>query len=52
MQDEQLIFKKMQQGKFYIVPGLDVKLAKLGAKIVPTPIISKITYLVQKRKIG
>ena len=44
--------KKMQQGKFYIVPGLDVKLAKLGAKIVPTPIISKITYLVQKRKIG
>ena len=44
--------KKMQQGKFYIVPGLDVKIAKLGAKIVPTPIISKITYLVQKRKIG
>ena len=44
--------KKMQQGKFYIVPGLDVKIAKLGAKIVPAPIISKITYLVQKRKIG
>ena len=44
--------KKMQQGKFYIVPGLDVKIAKLGAKIVPAPIISKITYLVQKRKLG
>lgn len=43
--------KKMEKGKFYIVPGIDVKFAKLGAKIIPTPIISKITYLVQKRKI-
>lgn len=43
--------KKMEQGKFYIVPGLDVKLARVGAKIVPTPLISKITYMVQKRKL-
>ncbi len=44
--------KNMEKGKFYIVPGLDVKLAKLGAKLAPSPLISKITYMVQKRKIG
>lgn len=43
--------KKLQQGKFYIVPGIDVKIAKIGAKIIPTPIISKITYKIQKRKL-
>lgn len=43
--------KKLEKGKFYIVPGLDVKLARFGAKIVPTPLISKITYMVQKRKL-
>ena len=43
--------KKMEQGKFYIVPGMDVKLAKIGAKLAPTPLISKITYVVQKRKL-
>ena len=43
--------KKMEQGKFYIVPGMDVKLAKIGAKLAPTPLISKITYMVQKRKL-
>lgn len=44
--------KKMEQGKFYIVPGMDVKLAKIGAKLAPTSLISKITYMVQKRKIS
>ena len=43
--------KKMEQVKFYIVPGIDVKLAKIGAKLAPTPLISKITYMVQKRKL-
>lgn len=43
--------RKMERGKFYIVPGLDVKLAKIGAKIVPAPFISKITYMIQKRKL-
>lgn len=43
--------KKLEKGKFYIVPGIDVKLAKLGAKLVPSSWISKITYLVQKRKL-
>lgn len=43
--------KKLERGRFYIVPGFDVKLARLGAKLVPSPWISKITYLVQKRKL-
>lgn len=44
--------KKMEKGKFYIVPGFDVKLAKIGAKIAPSTFISKITYMIQKRKIS
>ena len=43
--------KKMEQGKFYIVPGIDVKLAKIGAKIAPPTLVSKITYKIQKRKL-
>lgn len=44
--------EKLEKGKFYIVPGLDVKLAKIGAKMAPTSLISKITYRIQKRKIS
>ncbi len=43
--------KKLERGKFYIVPGIDVKLAKLGAKLVPASFVSKITYKIQKRKL-
>lgn len=43
--------KKLEQGKFYIIPGLDVKLAKIGAKFAPTSLTSKITYMVQKKKL-
>ena len=43
--------KKMEKGKFYIVPGLDVKIGKLGAKIFPTNLVAKVSYMVQKRKI-
>ena len=34
-------YKKLEKGKFYIVPGIDVKIARLGAKILPANIISK-----------
>lgn len=44
--------KKLQKGKFYIVPGIDVKIARFGAKIFPTNIISKFAYMAQKRKLG
>ena len=43
--------KKLEQGKFYIIPGMDVKLAKVRAKFIPTNIMSKITYKIQKRKL-
>lgn len=43
--------KKMEKGKFYIVPGIDIKLAKIGAKLTPAPLVSKITYMIQKRKL-
>ena len=51
MQIAKYAIKKMEQGKFYIVPKIEVKLAKIGAKLIPTSWISKITYLVQKRKL-
>ena len=43
--------EKMEKGKFYIIPGIDIKLAKIGAKLMPVSLISKITYMIQKRKI-
>lgn len=48
----QYAIKKIEQGKFYIVPGIDVKLAKIGAKFTPSSLTSKITYMIQKRKIS
>ena len=44
--------KKLQKGKFYIVPGIDIKIARFGAKILPANIISKFAYMAQKRKLG
>ena len=38
--------------KFYIVPGLDIKLARFGARLFPSSLVSKITYMVQKRKLN
>lgn len=43
--------KKLLKGKFYIIPGLDVKLGIFFSHFIPSSIISKITYKVQKRKI-
>ena len=43
--------KKLKKGKFYIVPGIDVKFAKIGAKIFPTKLVGKVAYMVQKRKL-
>ena len=42
--------KKLEKGKFYIIPGIDVKLAKIATKISPSQITSKIVYKIQKRK--
>lgn len=43
--------KKMFKGKFYIVPGIKIKLAKFATKIVPNNIVAMCTYNIQKRKI-
>ena len=42
---------KLFKGKFYIVPGWKIKLAKFGAKIAPNTLFAKICYNMQKRKI-
>lgn len=42
---------KMLKGKFYIVPGWKIKLAKLGCKVAPTNLVAKISYNMQRRKI-
>lgn len=43
--------KKLLKNKFYIIPGLDVKIGIFFSHFVPSSLISKITYIVQKKKI-
>ena len=52
MQVAKYAIKKLENGKFYIVPGIDVKIARFGAQILPANMISKFTYIAQKRKLG
>ena len=42
---------KMLKGKFYIVPGIKIKLARFGSKITPSNIVAMISYNMQSRKI-
>ena len=42
---------KLFKGKFYIVPGWKIKLARFGAKIEPNNLVAKICYNMQRRKI-
>ena len=42
---------KFFKGKFYIVPGWKIKLARIGAKLEPAIFVAKISYNMQKRKI-
>jgi hypothetical protein len=43
--------KKMLKGKFYIVPGTQIKLAKFASKISPSNIVAMFSYSAQRRKI-
>lgn len=43
--------KQMEKGKFYIIPGISIKLAKIASKLAPTTLTCKIAYKMQKRKI-
>lgn len=47
----QYAINKLLKGKFYIIPGIDVKLSIFFSHFVPSSLIAKITYMVQKRKI-
>lgn len=42
---------KFFKGKFYIVPGWEIKLARIGVKLAPASFVAKISYNMQKRKI-
>ena len=41
---------KLKKGKFYIVPGFDIKVLRLVSGIVPNGLITKIVYYQQKKK--
>ena len=43
--------EKFLNGKFRIVPGADVKIGIFFAKLLPSNLMAKITYNVQKRKL-
>lgn len=43
--------KKLEHGKFYIIPGIAVKFARFGVRLLPTKLVSKMTYKVQQRKL-
>lgn len=42
--------KKFLKNKFYIIPGIQIKCVKFFSKFVPTTILAKSTYFMQKRK--
>ena len=42
---------KFFKGKFYIVPGWKIKLARFGAKLAPASFVANISYNMQMRKI-
>ena len=41
---------KFSKGKFYIVPGIDIKILRFISGIVPNSLISKVVYYQQKKK--
>ena len=42
---------KFLKGKFYIVPGWKIKLAKFASKIAPNNIVAMVSYNMQRRKV-
>ena len=38
--------------KFYIIPGFSTKMAHVGSKLLPTSLMSKMVYKVQKKRVG
>ena len=46
-----ITIKQLFKGKFYIIPGWKIKLARLAVKIAPTSLVSHFVYQIQKQKI-
>lgn len=46
-----ITIKRLFKGKFYIIPGWKIKIAKLAVKIAPTSLVSHFVYRIQKQKI-
>ena len=42
--------KCMKKGKFYIVPGFDIKILRFISVIIPNSLISKVVYYQQRKK--
>lgn len=42
--------RQLNRGKFYIVPGIDIKFLRFISKIVPNRLITKVVYYQQKKK--
>lgn len=42
--------KMVNRGKFYIVPGIDIKILRFVSKVVPNSLVSKVVYYQQKKK--
>lgn len=40
----------LEKGKFYIIPGVNIKLLRIAGKIIPNPILARFVYKSQKRK--
>lgn len=43
--------QKMYQGKVVIIPGMSAKLARIGARLLPSSILNAVTYHIQQKKI-
>lgn len=41
---------KLQKGKFYIIPGLQIKIIRILKRIIPDSLVAKIVYYQQKKK--
>lgn len=42
--------KMLERGRFYIVPGIDIKILRFISGIVPNSLVSKVVYYQQRRK--
>ena len=43
--------KQLKRGKFYIVPGIDIKILRFISKVVPNSLVTRIVYYQQRKKI-